>query len=130
MPDGQAVRDSMLPAEVVLHGLFDLALVLVVARREAADVRLRDLLVVLDGRTPVDTEPAIAVFDQNAHARVGGEVPVLDPPLRAVDDDVVAIEEVPHHREVRRAVGVLRSDHGETLFFEERPLGRRELRRH
>src|SRR5204862_5800993 len=68
--------------------------------------------------------------DQHAHPRIRREVPVLDPALRAVDDDLVAVEQIPHDREVRRAVWILRADDDEALLLEEIALSRGELGDH
>src|SRR5207244_2303429 len=59
--------------------------------------------------------------------RVGGEIAILDSALRAVHEDVVALEEVPHHRDVRRPIDIDRPNDGEALLFKERSLLRREL---
>src|SRR5438309_7637454 len=112
----------MLLDEVVPHRLVDLAFVLVIARRESTDVRVGDSLIVVDPGATVDTDPPIAVFDEDAHPRIRRAVPVLDPSLRAVDDDLVAVDEVPHDREVRRAIGILGSHDREALLLEELPL--------
>ena len=117
--DGQPIRDPVLLAEVVLHRFFHLALVLVVASCQSANVSLRDRLVVLDRCAAVDADPAISIFDQHAHTRISREVPIFDSSLGAVHDDDVSIEEVPHDREVRRSIRIARADDRETLLFEE-----------
>jgi hypothetical protein len=78
-------------------------------------------------RAAIDTDEAIAVGDHHAHPRVGREIAILEPALRAVHDDFLSVEEVPHHREVRRPVGVDRPDDGEALLFEELSLRGRQL---
>jgi hypothetical protein len=125
--DRQAVGDPVLLAEVVSHGRVHFPLVFVIACRQSSNVRVRDRLTVLNARTAVDSDPAIAVLDEHTHPRVSREVPVLHPSLRAVDDDVVAIEEVPHDCDMRRAVRIFRPDHGETLLLKEYALRDREL---
>src|SRR5439155_7051115 len=66
----QPVRDPMLLAEVVAYRLCDLPLVLVVASREAADVFVRDLLIVFDMRSAVYPDPAVFVLDDQTHPRI------------------------------------------------------------
>src|SRR5438105_13280007 len=105
-PDGQAVRDPVLLAEIVPHGVRDLALVPVVAGRKAADVFVSDRLVVLDARAAVDPDPAVLILHNHAHARIQREVAVLDASLGAVDHDVVAVQAIPHHSQVWRTAGV------------------------
>jgi len=126
-PDGQAVRDPVLLAEIVPHGVRDLALVPVVAGRKPTDIFVGDRLVVLDPRAAVDPDPAVLILHHHAHARIQREVAVLDASLGAVDHDVVAVHEIPHDREMRRPVGVLRADDGEAPLFEEFALRRSEL---
>src|SRR2546428_960626 len=125
--DPPPICDPVLHVEVFAHGLVGLSLVAVVARSEPADVAVRGRLVVIDLRATVDAHEAVAVGDHHAHPRVGREVPILEPALRAVHDDVVALDEVPHHREMRRSIGVASTDHGEALLFEEPSLLGREL---
>src|SRR5439155_23085131 len=98
------------------------ALVLVIAAREAADVFVRDLLIVFDMRSAVYPDPAVFVLDDQTHPRIMGQVAILDASLGAVDDDVVAIEEVPHHGEVWRAVRIGRADNSDAPLLEELPL--------
>src|SRR5437764_12934667 len=126
-PDGQAVRDPVLLAEIVPHGVRDLALVPVVAGRKPTDIFVGDRLVVLDPRAAVDPDPAVLILHHHAHARIQREVAVLDASLGAVDHAVVAVEEIPHHSQVWRTVGVLRADDGEAFLLEEFALGWREL---
>src|SRR5256885_15487146 len=126
--DWQAICDAVLLAEVVAHRCGDLAFILVVTRRQPANVRVRGRLVMLDTRAAIDTDPAIPVRDEHAHARVRGEIAVLDASQRAVDDDVVAVKQVPHHDEMRRPVRILRADDSEALLFQESALCRGKLR--
>src|SRR5205823_15041895 len=104
--------------------IVDLALVLVVAAREAADVFVCDLLIVVDTRSAVYPDPAEFILDDHAHPRILGQVASLDASLSAVDDDVVAVEEVRHHGEMRRAVRIGRADNSEAPLLEELPLRR------
>src|SRR5438309_11932933 len=97
----QTVRDPMLLAEVIADRFLHLALVFVIPSGQSADVSVSDRLVVLDACAAVDPDPAIAVRDEHAHPRVRRQIAVLDPTLRAVDNEVVAIEEVPHDGQVR-----------------------------
>src|SRR5438552_758878 len=92
------------------------------AAREAGDVFVRDLLIVFDTHSAVYPDPAVFILDDQAHPRILGQVAILDASLGAVDDDVVAVEQVPHHGEMWRAVRIGRADNGEVPLLEELPL--------
>src|SRR5207249_9445597 len=64
-PDGQAVRDPVLLAEIVPHGVRDLALVPVVAGRKPTDIFLGDRLVALDPRAAADADAGVVCLVQH-----------------------------------------------------------------
>src|SRR5437867_10396602 len=124
--DRQPIADAVLLGERVPQGLVRAQFVAVVARRQPADVGVRGGLVVVDPDAAVDPHEAVALRGHHAHPRIRREIAVLEPPLGAVHEDLVAIEQIPHHGEMWGAVGIARADDGEARLLEEGALLRRE----
>src|SRR5439155_26912419 len=104
------------------------ALLPVIADREPGDVALRDVDVGDRPDPSVDPYVLVAAFviHEERDARISHEVRVLRAPNLRVEDHLVAIEQVPHDREVWRARTVHRTEHREALLIEVAALVVRE----
>src|SRR5512143_605503 len=113
----------------VAHRAFDARLIAaVVAQREPADVGLADAGVVHAPYASVETQIAVAgrVVHEERYARIAIEVGRLRARRDGVEHDLVAVEDVPHDREVRRARRADGAEHTEVELLEERALLGRE----
>src|SRR5687767_10971298 len=99
-PNRDPICDALLLGEA-LHCSFRPALALVVTLGKALDVVLRRFAVIDTPDPALDPHESISVEDDEGGTRIALEVVRLHAAGGGVEDNLVALEEIPHDRQVR-----------------------------
>src|SRR5215469_6358859 len=117
LSDGQAQRNAVLLAELLLRLLFT-SLLPMIADGQPPDILLGNFLVVVGLNHSTDRNVAITILDADRDTGFTLQISVLHTTGRRIHDDVVATQLVPHDSLVRQPIRANGSQDGKTLLGE------------